>query len=305
MAPSSPHDEFFKEIFGDLDRARDFLRDTLPPEIRELLDLSKIQRETESFLSPQLAETYADLVFSCPLSGSKALVAILLEHKSWAPKHPHLQLLSYMLGIWERAESEGSLLPPVIPIVLYQGKERWTVRTLSQSFPGIPDRLRPFLPEFGFLLVDLARTSRETLRESYGNRSVLVAMELMKAIFAPAEVAALMERLTPEDGPMDTELAMRFLRVVLRYIFKRSDYGVQEALTLKLHPATREVTMTMEEQILKIGEDRGLERGLEQGLERGLRQTALENARKMVAEGCDWGFITRITGIQPEELAAA
>ena len=214
-----------------------------------------------------------------------------------------------MLGIWERAESEGSLLPSVIPIVLYKGKERWTVRTLSQSFPGIPDRLRPFLPEFGFLLVDLARTSRENLRESYGNRSVLMAMELMKAIFSPAEVAALMERLTPEDGPLDTELAMRFLRVVLRYIFNRSDYGVQEALTLKLHPATREVTMTMEEQILKIGEERGIEKGiekgLEQGLEQGLRQTSLENARKMLDRGYDWDAITDITGIKPEDLATA
>ncbi len=68
----SPHDEFFKEIFGDLDRARDFLRDTLPSDVRELLDLSGIRRESESFLSEELAETYADLVFTCPLAGSKA-----------------------------------------------------------------------------------------------------------------------------------------------------------------------------------------------------------------------------------------
>ncbi len=39
----------------------------------------------ESFLSPELAETYADLVFSCPLADASAYVAILLEHKSWAP----------------------------------------------------------------------------------------------------------------------------------------------------------------------------------------------------------------------------
>jgi predicted transposase/invertase (TIGR01784 family) len=294
VSPSSPHDEFFKEIFGDLDRARDFLRDTLPPDVRELLDLSKIHRESESFLSDELAETYADLVFSCPLSDSKALVAILLEHKSWAPKHPHLQLLSYMLGIWERAEQEGSSLPLVIPIILYQGRERWTVRTLSQSFPRFPERLRAFLPEFGFLLVDLARTSRKTLGETYGNRSVQVAMELMKAIFSPVEVAALMERLTPEDGPMDADLALRFLRVVLRYIFQRSDFGVQQALSLKLHPATRELAMTMEEQILKIGREKGLEEGL--------RLARLDDARKMLAEGFDWAVITRITGLGQEDL---
>jgi len=291
----SPHDEFFKEIFGDLDRARDFLRDTLPPDVRELLDLSRIERESESFLSEELAETYADLVFSCPLAESTALVAILLEHKSWAPKHPHLQLLSYMLGIWQRSEKDGKLLPAVIPIVLYQGREAWTVRSLSQSIASFPERLRPFLPDFDFLLIDLARTSGEELRAHYGNRSVLLAMELMKAIFTREEVKDLMERLSPADGPLDQDLAMRFLRVVLRYIFRRSDTDAREALTYALHPATREVTMTWEEQILT--------RGKAEGLEEGIRASKLEDARKLLDRGCDWAFVTDITGIVPADLA--
>lgn len=52
--------------------------------------------------------------------------------------------------------------------------------------------------------------------------------------------------------------------------------------------------MTMEEQIL--------ERGEKQGLERGLRQNALDIARNMLTEGFEWGVITRITGIRPEDL---
>lgn len=290
----SPHDEFFKEIFGDLDRARDFLRDTLPSDVRELLDLSRIERESESFLSEELAETYADLVFSCPLADSTALVAILLEHKSWAPKHPHLQLLSYMLGIWQRAEKSGKPLPVVIPIVLYQGREAWTVRSLSQSIESLPDRLRTFLPDFSFLLIDLFRIPGEELRAHYGNRSVLLAMELMKAIFTRDEVKALMERLTPADGPLDHDLAMRFLRVVLRYIFRRSDTDASEALSFALHPATREVTMTWEEQILS--------RGVEKGRQEGLRASKLEDARKMREHGIAWNVVTDVTGIVPADL---
>ncbi len=295
----SPHDEFFKEIFGDLDRARDFLRDTLPPDVRELLDLSQISRESESFLSDALSETYADLVFSCPLAGSRAYVAILLEHKSWAPKHPHLQLLSYMLGIWQRAEAAGQSLPAVIPIVLYQGQEAWTVRSLSQSIASFPERLRPFLPDFQFLLIDLARTSAEELRAHYGNRSVVVSMELMKAIFTRGEVESLMERLTPADGPVDHELALRFLRVVLRYIFKRSDTTIRDALALNLHPEMREQVMTLEEQILT----RGRQEGRQEGLEAGLRQKAMEDARKMREHGIDWVIVTNVTGVVPEDLA--
>ena len=59
MSTQTPHDEFFKEIFGDLDRARGFLCDTLPPDIRELLDLDQLRRESESFLSAHSVQTYA------------------------------------------------------------------------------------------------------------------------------------------------------------------------------------------------------------------------------------------------------
>ena len=88
---------------------------------------------------------------------------------------------------------------------------------------------------------------------------------------------------------------MRFLRVVLRYIFRRSDTDAREALTYALHPATREVTMTWEEQILI--------RGKAEGLEEGIRASKLEDARKLLDRGCDWAFVTDITGIVPADLA--
>ncbi|HXP91376.1 MAG TPA: Rpn family recombination-promoting nuclease/putative transposase [Fibrobacteria bacterium] len=299
MSPASPHDEFFKEIFGDPDRARDFITGTLPSEVLEILDLSQIRREPESFLTAQLAEDFADLVFSCPIQGGNALVALLLEHKSWAPRHPHLQLLAYMLGIWEQAEKEGRPLPPVIPLVLYNGPGEWKVRSFGACLPEVPEVLHPFLPEFQFVLLDLARESVPELQNRFHDRSVRLALELMRAIFSPSDVSRLIERLSPEDGPPDRDLAFRFLRVVLRYIFRRSGTTVREALALNLHPVTREQTMTMEEEILRRGEERGVERGIEQGL----RLARLDDARKMVAEGCDWSFITRITGLHPEDLS--
>ena len=45
-----------------------------------------------------------------------------------------------------------------------------------------------------------------------------------------------------------------------------------------------------------------IQEGIEKGIEKGVRATKLENARKMLVEGCEWSFITRITGIKPEDL---
>jgi predicted transposase/invertase (TIGR01784 family) len=42
--------------------------------------------------------------------------------------------------------------------------------------------------------------------------------------------------------------------------------------------------------------------GIEEGIEQGIRTSKLEDARKMLDRGCDWAFVTDITGIKPEDL---
>jgi hypothetical protein len=126
----------------------------------------------------------------------------------------------------------------------------------------------------------------------------------MRAIFTPSEVTALMRRLTPADGPPDRDLAYRFLRVVLRYIFTRSDVDHREALNLALNPEIRRLTMTLEEQILQLGEQRGIQRGIEQGRECGARAARIEDARKLRDHGVTWAIITDATGVTPADLQA-
>jgi predicted transposase/invertase (TIGR01784 family) len=83
-------------------------------------------------------------------------------------------------------------------------------------------------------------------------------------------------------------------RVLLRYIFRRSDTTAREALALNLHPEMREQVMTMEEE--------AIQRGVEKGLQEGLRQKALEDARRMRDHGIAWDIVTDVTGIVPAEL---
>jgi predicted transposase/invertase (TIGR01784 family) len=47
----------------------------------------------------------------------------------------------------------------------------------------------------------------------------------------------------------------------------------------------------------------GIAKGKAEGLEEGIRASKLEDARKMLTRGCEWAFITDITGIVPEDIA--
>ncbi|HMJ16542.1 MAG TPA: Rpn family recombination-promoting nuclease/putative transposase [Polyangiaceae bacterium] len=85
----------------------------------------------------------------------------------WVP----LQLLRYMVRIWERCRAHASdltCLPPVIPILVHHHDGGWTAGTsffeiMDPAVHDIPDLAR-LTPRFEFLVDDLGRTTDEDIR---------------------------------------------------------------------------------------------------------------------------------------------
>jgi predicted transposase YdaD len=319
--PRSPHDEFFKAVFSDLGRARDLLQGILPPEVAQLLALDQLGPEPGSFVSEALRETFSDLLFTCPLQGSQAVVAILLEHKTWQPVHPHLQVLRYMLGIWESDLSDGKPLRLVIPIVIHQGTSPWKGTEFAQSFPDTPKVLEPFVPRIHLIVEDLVQTPDWRLLEGYHDAFVQASLRIMKHIFSADGTLAVAKSLSPQLGDLPADQALRSLRILLEYILRSGDTTLRDTLIQNLHPNLKESTMTIADTLRQEGRaegkaeaesefvtmadtlrQEGKAEGKVEGLEQGIRATKLEDARRMLARGCDWDFITDINGIRPEDL---
>jgi hypothetical protein len=227
----SPHDEFFKAIFGDVRRARDLLLGLLPPEVSRELDLSALALDQTSYVSDALKESCTDLVFTCPLDGKPAMVAILLEHKSWEPAVPHLQLLRYMLSIWEQNLADKEPLRVVIPILIHQGETRWEIRAFADTFAFLPDSLRRFVPSFDLVYEDLVTTSAAELGTLFHDAVVQTALATMKYTSAKDEAGmlALARGLSPDLGELTGDEALRTLHQLLEYIFKSNDQALRDA----------------------------------------------------------------------------
>ena len=54
---------------------------------------------------------------------------------------------------------------PVIPIVLYHGKESWNPGNLSTQFKKLPDAAKPFIPDFEYVFIDLSSYSDEAIKQ--------------------------------------------------------------------------------------------------------------------------------------------
>lgn len=125
---------------------------------------------------------HADLLFQASLHGHPVLLYLLLEHKSAADRWTPLQLLRYVVRVFDRflqQHPEATFLPPIVPIVVHHGERSWsTPRTLLDLVdltglpPAVQKVLSPLQPDLHFLLDDLAATPESQLR---ARRATLLA----------------------------------------------------------------------------------------------------------------------------------
>ena len=163
----TPHDRFFKAVFGRTEVAAEFLERYLPVEVAETLDWATLRAEKDAFLDPELAQHPADLLYAVDLrGGGTGYVHVLFEHKSYVESRINLDLLRYRVRIWEQWLNAGNTgpLPVIVPVVFYHGAAGWSVS--RQFADGVADTpaLRDYVPHCVYHLTDLSGYRDEDLR---------------------------------------------------------------------------------------------------------------------------------------------
>jgi len=180
-----PHDAWFKQVFSQVPNARALFRQHLPAAITAAVDWDQLQLLPASFVRTTLQQSHSDLLFSVPSDSGSLLLYLLFEHQTTVVPAMPLRLLGYMTEIWTRHEKEHGLpLPPILPLVLHQGPERWTAATAFENLLAqdalLTAHLRPFQPSFRHLLLDLTQHQPATEEPDETLRIVLHLMKLAR-----------------------------------------------------------------------------------------------------------------------------
>lgn len=110
---------------------------------------------------------------------------MLFEHQSAPDPWLALRLLRYMVRIWEaqiQADPSAAKLPVILPVVLAQNADVWSVEPHLGALLDLPDNVgaafAPYVPEFTFRLCQLAEMGFESIR---GTASGILILRTMKA----------------------------------------------------------------------------------------------------------------------------
>ena len=151
-----PDDRFFKSAMSDPGVAKSYIQHFYP-EIARIADFESLRLENNSSIRPNLKQFEADVIYRCRFKGeadAHFYFCLLFEHKSKPDKYVAVQVGFYIMELLYRmVKKQGRELEPVLPLVFYNGKEKWVPQTLAELFKEHPHyaALEPYIPNFRFL----------------------------------------------------------------------------------------------------------------------------------------------------------
>ena len=273
--PATPHDALFRALVSSPARAGALLMEYLPEPVAGLLDPETPPEAVEgSFVDADAARTQCDALFRVRLrTGHDARIYVLLEHKSGVDAATPLQILKYMVNIWQREIEGGTArdrLPPIVPLVFFHGRGRWTAARSVIEMIDAPEEIAPLLRDFAYVLHDLGEIEPLRLSAMPDVRAGLLALRAVHFEEVPGDLLDLIT-----GGPV---AGSAYERHIIRYVVEGMNLtpALLEASLRRTQPDRWETLMgTVAEAWIEQGRAEGIAQGIEKGLAEG-RAGALE-----------------------------
>ena len=168
------HDTGYKELFSYPEFVQQLIEGFAPAEMAELMDFSTLKNHSGNYITPLFEEKFEDVVWSVEVTWQgitqDVFLYILLEFQSRVDRTMPIRLMHYVACFYDHLLKNGTTtphkgLPPVLPIVLYNGSERWTARQdiYDMVHPEPPAFLQVYQPHLRYYLVDEGRYTDEEL----------------------------------------------------------------------------------------------------------------------------------------------
>ena len=179
-----------KIVFGNAFLCSQLLREYSNLEMLKDVRPEDIEDMTDRFIPMFTDERDADVVKKVHLPDKDIFIA-LIEHKSGVDYNVCMQILRYMVYIWEDYEKQHEKshkgishtknfkYPPILPIVYYEDAPEWTAGDLKSRI-ALNDAFEEYIPDFQYHLVSLNKYDNQVLIDKKDELSFLMLINKIR-----------------------------------------------------------------------------------------------------------------------------
>lgn len=173
------HDTGYKYLFSHAELVQELVEGFLPTELCAMLDFTTLSLVSGSYITPAMKHKEDDAVWRVQMGDKFVYLYLLLEFQSTVDEAMPIRMMQYVASLYESLvktkEANPKQLPAVIPIVLYNGEERWKVATDIHQLIECPSVLKPYQPSLRYLLLD---------EGAYDEHELLGTNNIVASVFA-------------------------------------------------------------------------------------------------------------------------
>ncbi|THF67089.1 transposase [Pseudothauera nasutitermitis] len=232
--PATPYDGLYKQLFSHPQMVEALLRGFVREDWVAQLDFGTLEKPNGQYVSDELLQRADDVIWrvrlNLPDGRSEWLyLYLLIEFQSRADPWMALRMLTYVCLLYQDLIKSGQIargrkLPPVLPLVLYNGQPRWRPTRELAHLIAAPVGLARWRPSFRYHLLDEGRVADEELRRLSGNLLALL-IRLGNTPEAPAISVATRELVQHLKGPQYDSLRRVFVVFYNRIILRKLNPG--------------------------------------------------------------------------------
>jgi predicted transposase YdaD len=269
------HDTSYKLLFSHPKMVEDLLRGFVREAWVDDLDFGSLEKVSGSFVSDDLRDREDDVIWRLRWGQGWLYVYLLLEFQSTVDRYMAVRIMTYLGLLYQelirgKKLSPTGLLPPVLPVVLYNGERRWNApQDIQELVERVPGGLEHYLPQLAYLLLDEGAIDETALLPL---RNLAAALFRLEKSRDPAVLGEVVKALNdwvkaPEQSSLRRSFTVWISRVLLR--------GRMPGVVIPELNDLQELNTMLAERVIEWTEEwkqQGLQQGLLQGRQEGRQE---------------------------------
>ncbi len=278
------HDTSYKQLFSHPEMVRDLITGFVhEPWVKEI-DFSTLEKMNASYVTEHLSEREDDIIWRVKFNDGWLYLYLLIEFQSTVDHYMAVRLGSYVHLLYldlikSKVVKKPDKLPPILPVVLYNGEQRWNAAcNIKDLIVEVKGGLSRYCPAMHYYLID---------EGSYDEAKLSTLKNLVAAMIRleNGETPAAMEQTLLQlfgwlEDTRQTDLGRSFIIWIKRVLKSARNQDNVLSNVTEISEAKAMLSQRVEEWT-KSWEARGFQQGIEQGIEKGIAK-GIEQERNLL-----------------------